>query len=192
MRVRLKKGLRGQVIHVDGRTLCSDNYGARDVGYTRPTVTGFAERGHIERIYHDGKPWVDLAELRRFVKGDMGLKSELACRLSGSSDMYRTNARKPYHSLNFVTAHDGFTLRDLVSYNDKHNDANGEQNRDGCNDNDSWNHGGEGENVDDGVRALRWRQMKNFHLALMVSQGCLLYTSPSPRDATLSRMPSSA
>ena len=109
--------------------------------------------------------------LRRFVKGDMGLKSELACRLSGSSDMYRTNARKPYHSLNFVTAHDGFTLRDLVSYNDKHNDANGEQNRDGCNDNDSWNHGGEGENVDDGVRALRWRQMKNFHLALMVSQG---------------------
>ena len=109
--------------------------------------------------------------LRRFIKGDMGLKSELACRLCGSADMYHVNGRKPHHSLNFITAHDGFTLRDLVSYNDKHNDANGEQNRDGCNDNDSWNHGGEGESVDDAVKNLRWRQMKNFHLALMVSQG---------------------
>jgi isoamylase len=109
--------------------------------------------------------------LRRFVKGDGGLKSELACRLSGSADLYHNNNRKPYHSLNFITAHDGFTLRDLVSYNDKHNDANGEQNRDGCNDNDSWNHGGEGDGVNDAVQALRVRQMKNLHLALMVSQG---------------------
>ena len=109
--------------------------------------------------------------LRRAIKGDAGLKSELASRLSGSSDMYHVNNRKPYHSLNFITAHDGFTLRDLVSYNEKHNDANGEQNRDGCNDNDSWNCGEEGEHVNDGIKALRWRQMKNFHLALMVSQG---------------------
>ena len=84
--------------------------------------------------------------------------------------MYHVNNRKPYHSLNFITAHDGFTLRDLVSYNEKHNDANGEQNRDGCNDNDSWNCGEEGEHVNDGIKALRWRQMKNFHLALMVSR----------------------
>ena len=84
--------------------------------------------------------------LRRAIKGDAGLKSELASRLSGSSDMYHVNNRKPYHSLNFITAHDGFTLRDLVS-NEKHNDANGEQNRDGCNDNDSWNCGEEGEHT---------------------------------------------
>jgi len=110
--------------------------------------------------------------VRRWIKGDAGLKSEFAKRISGSSDMYHVNARKPYHSLNFITAHDGFTMRDLVSYNSKHNDANGEQNRDGCNDNDSWNCGHEGEDgVSDGVKSLRWRQMRNMHLALMISQG---------------------
>ena len=79
--------------------------------------------------------------------------------------------RKPYHSVNFVTAHDGFSLRDLVSYNDKHNKANGEEGRDGTNDNLSWNCGVEGVTDDAAVNALRWKQMKNFHLALMVAQG---------------------
>jgi isoamylase len=73
--------------------------------------------------------------------------------------------------VNFVTAHDGFSLRDLVSYNDKHNEANGEQGRDGTNDNLSWNCGVEGETNDVNINSLRWKQMKNFHLALMVAQG---------------------
>eukprot|EP00899_Mesostigma_viride_P015107 jgi/Mesvir1/23598/Mv18284-RA.1 len=82
--------------------------------------------------------------IRRFVKGTGGQKKELATRLSGSADLYNTNKRKPYHSINFVIAHDGFTLRDLVSYNYKHNEANGEGGSDGANDNESWNHGVEG------------------------------------------------
>lgn len=79
--------------------------------------------------------------------------------------------RKPHQGINFIIAHDGFTLYDLVAYNDKHNDANGEQNRDGSNDNFSWNCGQEGETDDAGVNALRQRQMRNMMLALMVSQG---------------------
>ena len=79
--------------------------------------------------------------------------------------------RKPYQGINFIIAHDGFTLYDLVAYNGKHNDANGEQNRDGSNDNFSWNCGQEGETEDAGVNALRQRQMRNMMLALMVSQG---------------------
>ena len=109
--------------------------------------------------------------LRRFIKGDDGVKSDFARRISGSADMYHVNNRKPYHSVNFITAHDGFTLRDLVSYNGKHNMANGEFNNDGSNDNLSWNCGAEGETGDQGVQGLRWRQMKNFQVALMVSQG---------------------
>jgi isoamylase len=79
--------------------------------------------------------------------------------------------RRPFHSINFVIAHDGFSLADLVSYNGKHNEANGEGGRDGTNDNYSWNCGVEGPTDDVGVSALRWRQMRNMHLALMVSQG---------------------
>ncbi|XP_057533480.1 isoamylase 3, chloroplastic isoform X2 [Amaranthus tricolor] len=110
-------------------------------------------------------------DVRRFIKGDCGLKGCFATRISGSADLYRVNKRKPYHSINFVIAHDGFTLYDLVSYNVKHNDANGEGGRDGSNDNYSWNCGFEGETEDANIIALRSRQMKNFHLALMVSQG---------------------
>lgn len=79
--------------------------------------------------------------------------------------------RKPYHSVNFVIAHDGFTLMDLVSYNDKHNEANGEKGQDGTNDNFSWNCGHEGPTDDLAIQALRWRQMRNYHVALMMSQG---------------------
>ena len=120
--------------------------------------------------------------IRRFAKGDGGLKKEFAQRISGSSDMYRVNDRKPYHSLNFITAHDGFTLRDLVSYNSKRNHANGENGRDGANDNESWNHGHEGDDgASDAVRATRWRQMKNMHMMLMCSQARSIHWSPYDR-----------
>uniref|UniRef100_A0A0E0M292 Glycosyl hydrolase family 13 catalytic domain-containing protein n=1 Tax=Oryza punctata TaxID=4537 RepID=A0A0E0M292_ORYPU len=110
-------------------------------------------------------------DIRRFIKGDPGMKGVFATRVSGSADLYQVNKRKPYHGVNFVIAHDGFTLYDLVSYNFKHNDANGEGGCDGCNDNFSWNCGVEGETNDPSVLSLRSRQMKNFHVALMISQG---------------------
>lgn len=110
-------------------------------------------------------------DLRRFIKGDPGTKGNFATCVAGSSDLYKVNKRKPYHSVNFVIAHDGFTLYDLVSYNSKHNNANGEGGKDGTNDNFSWNCGFEGETADAKIKALRSRQMKNFHLALMCSQG---------------------
>ncbi|DBB13019.1 hypothetical protein WJX82_006993 [Trebouxia sp. C0006] len=110
-------------------------------------------------------------DVRCFIKGDAGVKSAFATRISGSADLYHVNNRKPYQGINFIIAHDGFTLYDLVAYNGKHNDANGEQNRDGSNDNFSWNCGHEGETSDADVNALRQRQMRNLMLALMVSQG---------------------
>ncbi|KAG0492586.1 hypothetical protein HPP92_005984 [Vanilla planifolia] len=110
-------------------------------------------------------------DIRRFVKGDFGMKGCFATRVSGSSDLYQVNSRKPYHSVNFVTAHDGFTLHDLVSYNFKHNDDNGEGGNDGCNDNFSWNCGFEGDTYDPVIKNIRARQMKKFHVALMISQG---------------------
>ncbi|XP_071713677.1 isoamylase 3, chloroplastic [Rutidosis leptorrhynchoides] len=110
-------------------------------------------------------------DMRRFMKGDAGMKGGFATRVAGSADLYNVNNRKPYHGVNFIIAHDGFTLYDLVSYNHKHNDANGEGGNDGSNDNLSWNCGHEGETSDVNIKALRFRQMKNFHLALMISQG---------------------
>ena len=107
--------------------------------------------------------------LRRWIKGDGGLASELALRLQGSPDLYAS--RGPTASINFITCHDGFTLMDMVSYNDKHNEANGENNNDGANDNNSWNSGWEGETDDPEIKALRFRQMKNAFALLMVSQG---------------------
>ncbi|MGV8134677.1 MAG: glycogen debranching protein GlgX [Mangrovibacterium sp.] len=109
--------------------------------------------------------------VRRFWKGDDSQLSELAYRFSGSSDLYQDNGRQPYASINFITAHDGFTLNDLVSYNDKHNDANKENNTDGDNNNHSWNHGMEGETNDPGIIGLRERQKRNFLATLFFSQG---------------------
>ena len=109
--------------------------------------------------------------VRRFWKGCGGTAGELATRLSGSSDLYAHSGRRPSASLNFITAHDGFTLRDLVSYNDKHNEANGEDNRDGSNDNQSWNCGAEGETEDREIKRLRARQQRNFLATLILSQG---------------------
>ncbi len=109
--------------------------------------------------------------VRRFWRGDGGTMSELATRLSGSNDLYARSGRKPYASINFVTAHDGFTLADLVSYNEKHNEANGDENRDGENNNLSWNCGVEGPTDDPGIAALRQRQARNFFATLLLSQG---------------------
>jgi glycogen operon protein len=109
--------------------------------------------------------------VRRFWRGDGGAVSELATRLAGSSDLYEHSGRRPYASINFVTSHDGFTLHDLVSYNDKHNEANGEGNRDGDDNNLSWNCGAEGPTDDPEILALRARQARNFFATLFISQG---------------------
>ena len=109
--------------------------------------------------------------VRRYWKSDAGQLSDLAYRLTGSSDLYQRDGRRPSASINFITAHDGFTLNDLVSYNDKHNDANGEGNNDGANDNASWNHGVEGETEDHETIELREREKRNFMTTLLLSQG---------------------
>lgn len=109
--------------------------------------------------------------VRRFVRGDGGQKPGFATRMAGSEDMYAPSGRKPWHSLNFVTAHDGFSMADLVAYNGKHNDANGEGNRDGTEGNESWNCGAEGPTDDAAVNALRARQHRNMLLALLLSAG---------------------
>jgi isoamylase len=108
---------------------------------------------------------------RDFWRSVEGRLPDLAKRLAGSADLYADDGRLPYASVNLVTAHDGFTLADLVSYNDKHNEANGEDNRDGATDNRSWNCGAEGATDDTAVRALRSRQQRNFIAALALSQG---------------------
>ena len=109
--------------------------------------------------------------VRKFWKGEGGTAGELATRLAGSSDLYEDDGRKPYASINFITAHDGFTLQDLVSYDHKHNEANGEGNRDGADDNESWNCGAEGPTEDRNIIALRERQKRNFIATLFFSEG---------------------
>ena len=110
---------------------------------------------------------------RKFLKGDDAQAGEMARRLTGSADLYQNDGRKPYNSINFITCHDGFTLRDLYSYNDKHNEANLEDNRDGSNDNHSWNCGAEGETQDQEVLFLRKQMVKN-------ALSCLLFSSGTP------------
>jgi glycogen operon protein len=109
--------------------------------------------------------------VRSFWKGDGGAVSEFASRLSGSSDLYEHNGRRPYASINFVVAHDGFCLNDLVSYNHKHNEANKEGNQDGESHNLSWNCGAEGQSNDPKIRALREKQKRNLMATLLLSQG---------------------
>ncbi|MBW7851879.1 MAG: glycogen debranching protein GlgX [Rhodospirillales bacterium] len=109
--------------------------------------------------------------LRRFWRGDGGLIGDLASRLTGSSDLFAWGGRRPWASVNFVTAHDGFTLRDLVSYERKHNEANHEDNRDGTDANFGWNCGAEGPSADPGIGRLRARQVRNFLASLLLSQG---------------------
>jgi len=115
--------------------------------------------------------------IRRFVKGDPGLVGEVAWRMAGSADLYQSSGHLPLNSVNFITCHDGFTLNDLVSYNYKHNEANGEDNRDGIDSNLSWNCGVEGETEDPEIDALRRRQIKNFTAILLLSQGIPMITA---------------
>ncbi|MGD9645962.1 MAG: glycogen debranching protein GlgX [Pirellulales bacterium] len=110
-------------------------------------------------------------DVRRFWRGDPGMVGPLATRLAGSSDLYQASGRLPYHSINFITSHDGFPLNDLVSYNHKHNDANGEDNRDGDNQNNSYNYGVEGPTRRRNVDRVRQRQLKNMLATLLLSNG---------------------
>ncbi len=110
--------------------------------------------------------------VRDYWRGQIAGVGELAHRLTGSADLYQGDGRSPFSSINFVTAHDGFTLRDLVSYNEKHNEANGEDNQDGTDDNRTWNCGTEGDTDDPEVLALRARQQRNLLATLILSQGC--------------------
>ncbi len=110
-------------------------------------------------------------DVRRFVRGDPGTVPALAMRLTGSADLYQASDRHPYHSINFITCHDGFTLADVVAYNEKHNLENGENDRDGHNDNLSWNCGVEGPTDDPEIKRLRARQTKNLAALLLLSHG---------------------
>jgi glycogen operon protein len=132
---------------------------------------GLYEVGHFpgRRWCEWNGPYRD--DIRRFVKGDPGLLGTVATRIGGSSDLFGPNEELPTNSINFITCHDGFTLNDLVSYNSKHNEANGENNRDGSDDNRSWNCGVEGPTDDPGVDDLRRRQIKNFAAVLLLSRG---------------------
>jgi glycogen operon protein len=139
-----------------------------------------AEAWDAAGLYHVGAfPGMAWAEwnaryrdvVRRFVRGDPGLVGEVATRIAGSADLYADDGRLPENSINLITCHDGFTLCDLVSYNAKHNQANGEENRDGSNDNLSWNCGAEGEASDPEIVRLRRGQAKNFMAILFLSQG---------------------
>ncbi len=114
--------------------------------------------------------------VRRYWKGDDGTLAELGYRITGSPDLYEHQGKRPYASINFVTSHDGFTLNDLVSYNEKHNEANGEGNQDGDNNNNSWNCGTEGPTDDQEVKNLRERQKRNFLVTLFLSQGVPMIT----------------
>ncbi|HET9694768.1 MAG TPA: glycogen debranching protein GlgX [Steroidobacteraceae bacterium] len=147
---------------------------------TLAPVPVIAEAWDAAGLYHVGAfPGMAWAEwngryrdvMRRFVRGDPGLLGEVASRLAGSADLYADHGRLPCNSINFITCHDGFTLRDLVSYEVKHNEANGEDNRDGSNDNLSQNCGVEGETSDAAVTALRHRQARNHLALLMLSRG---------------------
>jgi glycogen operon protein len=109
--------------------------------------------------------------MRRFAKGDPGQVGDVGWRLTGSADLYGEDGRSAYQSINFITCHDGFTLHDLVSYNSKHNERNGENNQDGANDNHSWNCGVEGDTDDPGIVALRRQLVKNHACHLLFSSG---------------------
>ncbi|HLL55799.1 MAG TPA: glycogen debranching protein GlgX [Myxococcaceae bacterium] len=122
--------------------------------------------------------------IRRYWKGEDSVAAEIGYRLSGSSDLFKLSGRRPWASINFVTAHDGFTLHDLVTYDQKHNEANGEENRDGANDNNSWNHGVEGETKDLKINLLREQQKRNFLTTLFISRGVPMLLAGDELDHT--------
>ena len=182
-----------EVMHVDGFRFDLASVLGREDGRFRKMASFFdtvAQDPVLSRVKLIAEPWdlgsyevgnfpVDWSEwngrfrdnTRKFVKGDPGQIGELGYRISGSADLYGDDGRLPYNTVNFVTCHDGFTLADLVSYNHKHNEQNGEDSRDGCNSNHSWNCGVEGETDDPGVRHLRRQLAKNFICQLFFSAG---------------------
>jgi len=134
-------------------------------------------------------PWVEWNDkfrdtIRDFWRGALGGVRDVATRLAGSSDLYADDGRSAYNSVNFITAHDGFTLRDLVSYEEKHNEANGEDNRDGSDNNRSCNHGVEGETDDPQINALRRRQAANLMVTLCLANGVPMITAGDERGRT--------
>jgi isoamylase len=183
-----------EVMHVDGFRFDLASVLGRQEDGTFRTRSGFfdavSQDPVLSRVTLIAEPWdlgtyqvgnfpIDWSEwngrfrdtVRRFVKGDRGQVPDLAARITGSADLYRDDGRAAYNSVNFVTCHDGFTLHDLVSYDDKHNEANREGNRDGSEQNDSWNCGTEGETDDEAVTRLRRQQAKNLLCTLLFSAG---------------------
>jgi len=180
-------------MHVDGFRFDLASALGREEGMFRSSASFFdavTQDPVLNRIKIIAEPWdlgtyqvgnfpIDWSEwngkfrdtMRRFGKGDPGQVRDLGWRLTGSADLYGEDGRSPYNSVNFITCHDGFTLNDLVSYNEKHNEANGEENRDGTNDNLSWNCGAEGETVDPAIRKLRAQLIKNHICSLVFSSG---------------------
>ncbi|ERN42847.1 glycogen debranching enzyme GlgX [Rubidibacter lacunae KORDI 51-2] len=147
-----------------------------DLAHTKVIAEAWDAAGLYQIGYFPGYRWAEWNgkyrdAIRRFVKGDPGLVGEVASRLAGSADLYQWRGHSPVNSVNFIVAHDGFTLYDLVAYNNKHNEANGEGNNDGINENLSWNCGAEGPTDDRWIEDLRRRQLKNFATILLVSQG---------------------
>jgi len=146
------------------------------LGSSKVIAEAWDAAGLYQIGYFPGARWAEWNgkyrdSIRQFVKGDPGVIGELASRLSGSADLYQWRHHEPINSVNFITAHDGFTLYDLCSYNDKHNWANGEGNNDGINDNVSWNCGAEGDTQDFSINVLRRKQVKNFAVLLLFSMG---------------------
>jgi glycogen operon protein len=183
-----------EVMHVDGfRFDLASVLGREREGHFESSASFFdavSQDPVLNQVIMVAEPWdlgtyqvgnfpVDWSEwngrfrdtMRRFGKGDAGQLSDLGWRLTGSADLYGEDGRSAYNSINFITCHDGFTLHDLVAYNDKHNDQNGENNRDGSNDNHSWNCGVEGDTDDPAVLALRKQLMKNYACYLLFSSG---------------------
>ncbi|MFO0566125.1 MAG: glycogen debranching protein GlgX [Polyangiaceae bacterium] len=182
-----------EVMHVDGFRFDLASVLGREEGTFKAAASFFdaiSQDPTLSRVKLIAEPWdlgtyqvgnfpVDWSEwngrfrdtLRKFAKGDPGQLREAGYRLTGSQDLYGEDGRTPYNSVNFVTCHDGFTLYDLVAYDRKHNEANGEDNRDGCNDNHSWNSGAEGETSDPAVNALRRQIAKNHVCHLLFSAG---------------------
>ena len=147
-----------------------------DAGRHQGDCRGVGRRRLYQVGHFPGDRWAEWNgqyrdDIRRFLKSDPASVGAVAARLGGSADIYQAHGQTPCNSINFITCHDGFTLNDLVSYNAKHNEANGEGNRDGIDDNYSWNCGAEGPTADAAIDALRLRQIKNSLTILMLSRG---------------------
>jgi glycogen operon protein len=153
-----------------------------DLANTKVIAEAWDAAGLYQIGHFPGDRWAEWNgrfrdDIRAFVRGDAGIVGKVASRLAGSSDLYEERGQAPINSINFVTCHDGFTLNDLVSYNQKHNEANGEENRDGINDNVSWNCGVEGPSTDPAIEGLRKRQIRNCATLLLMGRGVPMFVA---------------